>query len=131
MPPDFCANAVSTTNKKTSNSTVVDTSARNLRVIRPFRSCSGLFVEPDVFHAPAVKDAVDHDRQPLDIGLPAGSLAGIKDDGPSADLGQFTFDRPQQLLPPSLIGLDRLLLDQLVHLRVAIAVPVQARTASV
>ena len=25
-----------------------------------------LFVEPDVFHAPAVEDAIDHDRPPLD-----------------------------------------------------------------
>src|SRR6516164_7147902 len=90
-----------------------------------------LFVEPDVLHAPAVEDAVDHDGQPLDVGLPAGSLAGIKDDGPGADLGQLAFDRPQQLLAPSLVGLDRLLLDQLVHLRVAIAVPVPAGTASV
>ena len=31
-----------------------------------------LFVEPDVFVAPAVVDAVDHDRQPFDLGLPAG-----------------------------------------------------------
>jgi len=33
---------------------------------------SSLFVEPDVFHTPAIEDAVDHDRVSLDIRLPAG-----------------------------------------------------------
>src|SRR6516162_858805 len=53
-----------------------------------------LLVEPDVLHAIAVEDAVDHDRQPFDIGLPARPAPGIKDDWPGAVFGQLLFDRP-------------------------------------
>src|SRR5215813_13867724 len=60
---------------------------------------SRLFVEPSVFHAPAVVDAIDHDREALDIGLPAGPRTGIKDDRPGAVLGQFAFDLPDQVAP--------------------------------
>jgi hypothetical protein len=45
-----------------------------------------LLVEPDVFHAPAVEDAVGHDRPPLDMRLPAGRAAVVKNDRPSASL---------------------------------------------
>src|SRR5271157_4463617 len=38
-----------------------------------------LFVEPDVFHAPTIEDAVDHDGLPLHIGLPATAAAAVKD----------------------------------------------------
>ena len=43
---------------------------------------SPLFVEPDVFEPPAVVDAVDHDGQAFDPGLPAGPAARVKDDWP-------------------------------------------------
>jgi len=43
---------------------------------------AGLSVEPDVFHAPAVEDAVGRDRQPFDIGLPTGCTAPVEDDRP-------------------------------------------------
>src|SRR5271168_1664631 len=46
-----------------------------------------LFVEPDVFHAPAVENAVDHDRHPLDVGLLAGAVAVVEDDRPGVVLG--------------------------------------------
>jgi adenylate cyclase len=82
---------------------------------------SRLFVEPSVFHAPAVVDAIDHDREALDIGLPAGPRTGIKDDRPGAVLGQFAFDLPDQVAPLLLIGLKRLAVDHLVNFRVAIA----------
>src|SRR5947199_7452794 len=78
-----------------------------------------LFVEPDVFHAPAVVDAVDHDRQPLDIGLLAGRAARIEDDRPCRILRQFLFDLAYQLLPLFRIRLHRLLVNQLVNLRTA------------
>src|ERR1700732_3716790 len=71
-----------------------------------------LLIEPDVFHAIAVENAVDHDRQPFDIGLPAGPVAVVKDDRPGAVLGKLALDCPHQLLAPSRGGLDRLLLDQ-------------------
>src|SRR5215472_3260610 len=66
--------------------------------ITPTRGTQGhcptgvLFVEPDVFHAPAVKDAVDHDRQPLDIGLPAGPAFCIENDWPGAVFGELSFN---------------------------------------
>src|SRR5229473_8503510 len=57
-----------------------------------------LLVEPDVFHAPAVVDAVDHDREPLDIGLLTGRAARIEDDRSCRILRQLPFDLPYQLL---------------------------------
>jgi hypothetical protein len=59
-----------------------------------------LSVEPDVFHPPAVEDAVDHDRHPLDVGLTARAARPIKDDWPDVVFSQLLFDRPQQLLAP-------------------------------
>src|SRR5256885_8316852 len=38
------------------------------------------------FHAPAVGNAVDHDRQPLDVRLPAGPAAVVKKDRKSTRL---------------------------------------------
>src|SRR5262249_27266353 len=45
-----------------------------------------LLVEPDVFHAPAVVDAVDHRRQPVDPGLPAGRGDPVENDRPGSVL---------------------------------------------
>src|SRR6516164_1906102 len=53
-----------------------------------------LLVEPDVLHAPAVGDAVDHDRQSFHIGLPAAGTSIVKDDRASIVLGQLSFDFP-------------------------------------
>src|SRR5437899_5577432 len=90
-----------------------------------------LFVEPDVFHAPAVEDAVDHDRQPLDMRLPAARAAVVKDDRPGAVFRQFALDLPYQLLALLGVGLDGLPIDQRVHLGTAVAVIVQLPTAPV
>src|SRR5271165_2100674 len=89
------------------------------------------FVEPDVFHAPAAEDVVHHDCQPLDIWLLAGPARGVEDNWPDAVLRQFALDCPQQLLAPPDIALVRLLFDQLVHLGIAITVPVQVRATAV
>src|SRR6516162_11953376 len=51
-----------------------------------------LLVEPDILHAPAVGDAVDHDRQPFHMGLPAAGTSIVKDDRASTVLGQLPFD---------------------------------------
>src|SRR6516225_4386651 len=51
-----------------------------------------LFIEPDVFHAPAVEDAVNHDRQPLDIGLPAGPAFRIENNWPGAVFRELSFN---------------------------------------
>src|SRR4051812_11077934 len=63
--------------------------------------------------------------------LPAGCAAIVEDDRSSAVLGQFPFDLPDQLLALSLVGLDRLPIDQLVHLGAAVTVIVQLGTAPV
>src|SRR6267154_59556 len=39
----------------------------------------GLIVEPEVFVAVAVVDAVDHHGHPLHLGVPAGGLTGVED----------------------------------------------------
>src|SRR6516164_8213522 len=73
------------------------------------RLCRGrLSIEPDVFHACAAEDAVDHDREPLDIGPPAGCTPIVKDDRPGAVLRQLSFDLPHQLLTLYLFGLSGL-----------------------
>src|SRR5260370_4149454 len=81
-----------------------------------------LTIEPDVFHAPAVVDAVAHDRQPLDIGLPAVPSRRVVDDRPGAILRQLLLDRPHQGLALVLISLDRLPVDHLVELGIAVSV---------
>jgi hypothetical protein len=53
-----------------------------------------LLVEPDILHAPAVEDAVDHDRQALDIGTLASPATAVENDRPHAVVGQLAFDRP-------------------------------------
>jgi len=55
---------------------------------------SRLLVEPDILHAPAVEDAVDHDRQAFDIGALAGAAAAVENDRPHIVVGQLAFDYP-------------------------------------
>src|SRR6516164_8029448 len=66
---------------------------------------NGLFVEPDVFHAPAVVHAVDHCRQTLHPRLPAGGPARMEDDRTCPLLLQCSVDFPDQLFAPFLIAL--------------------------
>ena len=51
-----------------------------------------LLVEADVLHAPTIGDAVDHDRQPLHMRLPAAATSIVKDDRPGAVLCQLPLD---------------------------------------
>jgi hypothetical protein len=89
-----------------------------------------LFIEPDVFHAVAVVDAVDHRLQPLDIGLRARPAARIEDDRPGAVLGQPPFDLPHQLFTFLPVGLGGLPVNQLVDFRIAVAGVVPHRAAT-
>src|SRR6202030_1096235 len=57
-----------------------------------------LLVEPDVFHAPAVVDAVDHDRQTLDLGVPAVAATAEKDERLRVVLSQPPLDVPDDVL---------------------------------
>ena len=92
---------------------------------------STLFIEPDILHTRTVGDAVDHDRQTLHIRLPAGRATVVEDDRPGAILCQSSFDFPHQLLTPFLVGFGRLLIDQPVHLGIAVTVVVQLAAAPV
>jgi len=56
-----------------------------------------LFIEPDILHAGTVEDAVDHDREALDVRLPAGGAAIEKDDRPCPVLGEDPLD-PRRML---------------------------------
>src|SRR5260370_35861910 len=80
-----------------------------------------LFVEPDVFEAPAIVDAVDHDRQTLDPGLPAGAAGRVKDHRADRSFRQYPFELPDDLLALFRIGLHRLLIDEFVELGITIS----------
>src|SRR6516225_2181697 len=90
-----------------------------------------LFVEPDVFEAPAVVDAVAHDSQPPDPGLPTGCPARVGDDRPDRVLLQFPVDLPDQLLALLLVGLDRLPVEPPLHLAIAVSEIITFGTAGV
>src|SRR6516165_11171911 len=129
MPPCFWASAVPLIETAISSAPAGAT-ARRLSIISvasPYR----LFVEPDVFHAPAVVDAVDHDRQSFDLGSPTDPAAVVVDDRPGIVRRQLPFDFPSQLLALLAVGLHRLPVNQLVHLGIAVAVVGSYRTAGV
>src|SRR5262249_5412583 len=90
-----------------------------------------LLVEPDVFHAPAVEMAVHHPGESLDPRLPADPTTGVEQDRPGDVRRQPALDLPENRLAPPRVAFARLLLDQLVYLGVAVAVPVDARPAAV
>src|SRR5437588_7581629 len=79
-----------------------------------------LFVEPEVFEAPAVVDAVGHDGQVPDLRIPAGRASGVKYDRPGAVLDQALLELPHQSFALLDIWLGRLLVDELVDFRIAV-----------
>src|SRR5262249_34377371 len=90
-----------------------------------------LFVEPNVFHAPAIEEAVGHLREPSDVRLPAGCALGIEQNRPGAIFGQLALDLPEHLLALRWIALARLPFNQLVNLGIAVAIPIDAGAAAV
>src|SRR5215471_980963 len=90
-----------------------------------------LFVEPDVFHAPAVVDAVDQDGRAPDLGVPADPAAAEIKQWLGVVLDEAALDVPDDVLALFLVGLARLPLNQLVDFRVAIAVVVADAAAGV
>src|ERR1700730_7015766 len=91
---------------------------RRTRECQAFRR---ILVEQEVFVAVAVVNAVDHDGQALHLRMPASRATRVKDDRTGIVLRQSSFDFPYQLLAFFLVGLHRLLIDQLVDLRIAVA----------
>src|SRR5262245_2394066 len=90
-----------------------------------------LFVQPDILVAVTVENAVDHERDTLDVGVPAGPSAGIEDDRPCDIFRQLAFNLPDLVAATLLVALHRLQLDHLVDLGIAVIIPVQARSAPV
>src|SRR5260370_3555324 len=131
-PPCFWAAAGPLVKLAASNAAVT-VNARNFWLMRssPYRLCCTLLVEPDVFHARTIGDAVDHNRQALPVRPPAGRAAVVEENLSGAVLRQLPFDLPHQLLALFLVGLDRLSIDQLVDIRIAITVIVQFAAAPV
>src|SRR5215472_11255066 len=142
MPPDFWANAGSATTA-TSNGAAIANAPRYrfisvhlpLIVARPH--CPGLdvefglLVEPNVFKAPAIKDAVDHHPQSFDSRLPAGGAPQVIDDRPRLILLQSPVDLPHQPLALLLVGLHRLLLEHFLQLGIAIPGVITLRAARI
>jgi hypothetical protein len=91
----------------------------------------GLFVEPDVFHAPAVVDAVDHDGQAPDLGVPAIAAPAEVKQRLGVVVDEAALDLSDDALAFFLVRLPRLLLDHPVDLGVAIAVVVADPAAGV
>ena len=84
---------------KASDADAIDVQA----VPRPFGTdgtphCAPLAVEPDLFHAHAVVDAVDHRRVALHVGLPAGAGAVVVEHRARHVLGEPPLDVPHQVL---------------------------------
>src|SRR5689334_21768544 len=78
-------------------------------------------IQPDVFEAPAVVDAVDLQQDALDLRRPAGVGDVVADDRPGRVVGQLLLDLPHDLLALLDIGFGRLLVDQLVDLGILVA----------
>src|SRR5689334_23380329 len=93
-PPDFCAKAGSlahrpasaphATNKLRSFAFICLRPSRRVGSPGPLHGLifggRGLFVEPHVLEAPAIKDTVDDEVETLDAGPPARRSAGVEDD---------------------------------------------------
>src|SRR6516165_8067411 len=88
-------------------------------------------VEPDVFQAKVVDDAVDHHCPVPDPRLPAIGEAVVKNDRPRPIFSQPFFDLPHQLLALPAIALHRLAVEQLFEFGTAIAGVVARRATAV
>src|SRR5438874_3464108 len=88
-------------------------------------------LEPDILHTPAVKQAVGHNCQSLELRLPARREAIMEQDGSSSILLQPLVDFPNKMPALVLIRLHRLSVEQLVDLGIAIRGIVTVRAAGV
>src|SRR3984893_7409766 len=90
-----------------------------------------LFIEPGVFHAPIIDDAVCHHRPPLHLGLPAVREAVVKNDRPRTVLRQLSLNLPYELLAFPRVGFHRLPVEQPFELGIAIAGIIARRTTGI
>src|SRR3954466_5778776 len=85
--------------------------------------------EPPIFHPPAIVLAVDHDRDALQLRLPAGRGAEVVDDRPGPVFLQLPVDLPNEALAFLLIALLGLPVEHLLQLGIAVAGVVTLRAA--
>jgi hypothetical protein len=90
-----------------------------------------LIVEPDVFHAPAIVLAVDHDGQVFDLRLHAGGGTGVVDDRARAVLLQPLVDVPDEMPAPVAVGYLGLRDKPFLELGIAVGGIVALRAAAV
>src|SRR5690348_8484400 len=119
VPPDFCASAMLPV-ESTSSRAPAAVQFDSLHPIIGFLLPCQLFVEPYIFHAVAVVDAVHHRRVVLDVGMPAGAGAVVVNHGARHIFSEAALDLPYQLLAFLLVGLHRLLVEQFVDLGIAV-----------
>src|SRR6516225_9049438 len=95
------------------------------------RLIASSFVQPDVLEAPFVVDAVRHVGPAFEPGLPARRSGRVVNHRPKRGFRQFAFGLPDDLFALFRVGLHRLLVDQLVEFRIAVAGVVARRTGIV
>src|SRR5215469_1515327 len=145
-PPGCCASAGPATATAISPATpanrrkFIPTRVILLRASRPTQAASvrtshpnpaWLLVEPYVFEAGAIVNAVDHADQTVDVWPPAGDAGHVQDVRARVFFDQLLLDLPNQLLPPAGIGFPRLPVDQFVNRLVAISGVIAQRAAFV
>src|SRR3989442_8895029 len=116
IPPDFWANAGPAPAMAMAMAIInapVAAHANRCRVICALYRASSvaLPIQPYILKPPAVVDAVDHHRQPLHLGLPAGGTDVVKDDRPGSIFLQLLVDLPHQLLALFLVRHRRLFVE--------------------
>src|SRR6516162_3379977 len=145
-PPGCCASAGPATARAVSPATpanrreFIPTRVILLCASRPTQGASvrtshpnsaWLLVEPYVFEAGAIVNAVDHADQTVDVWPPAGDAGHVQDVRARVFFDQLLLDLPNQLPSLAGIGFPRLPVDQLVNRLVAISGVIAQRAALV
>src|ERR1700720_3159743 len=97
VPPDFCANAMLPLESASSRAPAAAQLDSIFPIIAFPPSARRLFIEPHIFHAVAVIDAVHHRRVALDVGMPAGAGAVVVNHRARHVLSQAALDLPYKL----------------------------------
>src|SRR5688572_25956102 len=96
----------------------------------PTQSLVGpLSIQPDVFEAPVIVDRVDRQFDAFRLRPPAGGALAVLDHRAGAVLLQPLVDLPDQLPAGLDVGHARLLVEQLLDLRIAVVRVVAFRAA--